>query len=415
MEKKNGLLQLIKSEFDFSFIFSLLVLTVICLNTINREYLDMPLHIEITLTYLAIALFFILLIVNIKNIKLTMHHILLFCYMFICVLSTKKYIGEYDTFSENILSYILCMVSALYFSLPYKEYSLERKVKIRIFKFIILLVILIIDIFGIIVGVQEGICIHYNILGAFNFVGVLCAFSLIDKENNLVFNIFYLLSSLLFIFVAYSSTSRASLLAILIFIGLYIIAKIYQRIKNKLLFIIALIVFVFLSLFVLYLFRDTILSFITRDIDSDILNDNPFLILSGRWYLWTDRLMLAIKDNFLFGLGIKTYSLVSLGNLDFIRTVIENVVYLHNIIFDAFYSSGIIGFIYFILSIIFFMIYIIKGYAKNKRTIIIPLIVLASLFIYFLFDTYFIWEYRFPNLLFFLEIGYICNEVSGYE
>ena len=415
MKNKHSILDIIKSEKDYSLIISILLLLIFYKRTLLGNYFSFSQELNIILCFCVIGLSIIFFLLDIKNYKFTLYHGAFFVYLLICIVSSKSYISDHDYFSTIFVEVMLLgFTYSLYFLTPKKNYSQLKSNKIKLFKIILIVSVLLIDIFSLFTGEKNGITIHKNSLGSINVIAIMSVVSLIDFKKKIL-NIPIIVAILFCLFMIFYSDSRSSMLISILFLLIYLAILLFNNLKNKAVFLIGSLFLILLMIILIILFKDSIVTFIFRDVDIETFKDNPLSILSGRYYLWTDRLKLAMKHNKLFGHGIDTYIFTSSNNLDFIYTRLENVSFLHNIILDAYYSSGIFGLIYFMISIIGFIVYIIKRIKLKNKNNILSLLIIISLFIYFMFDTYFVWERFLPNLLFFVEICNISNEVLKNE
>ena len=409
--------EFIKSEKEFSLIISLLILLAYFSALISTGFYRGVVDIyNILLKYLPIIIP-IMILIDIKNIKITFHHLCLLAFILIAICSTAPYFNIDNYFRDYIIGEIsLPVLSVIYLSLPKKKYSEYRIIKMKIIRIALLLSCLIICILGLTVDNSSigGITVGKNVFG-FIAVSMIIAGAYFVDEKKIYILIPIIILVLFGLFITFYSQSRASTLISFLFVFLYLAFYFYKNTKSKKNYFIILTMIVIISIIVIFVFRESLFSYITNDINEEELNDNFLLILSGRWTLWTKRFPGIMKNHLLFGRGVQTFSLIDMNNLAFLNYPIERLNFLHNIVLDAIYSGGIIGFAYLAASGISYFFNVILKLDYKDKNIVYGVIVIITILIYCLIDAYFIWGKHLANIIFFMEIGNLSNLLNKKE
>ena len=301
---------------------------------------------------------------------------------------------------------MLCIV-------PLKREDVYRKRAIRIAEICLIVTVVIVDIMSlklIFAGVNRGITVNENYLGNINSCAAVIAANCFFINKNKIPRIAYgiaFLEALLFVLL---STSRASLLAIAVYLFLVFclnLKKNYARKKELVLSVILIMVIVLLAS----------LKIIAEFIIANNMRFSSFLIkaLTGRYTIWFKVFPQYIRDSWLFGNGVSTMSYVNSSKLIYAGSLVSGVRndIFHNFILDIIYHGGLVGVIILGIGSYHLIRFIKRRVDFRKDSTRLYLAALFSFLVTYLFDMLFIWDY---SIAFFLMLcSILINRKERHE
>ena len=328
------------SEKDYSLLMFILLFINILMERLAKEYV---LYSEI----LCILFFAFLMIIAIKNKKFYKSDI------GICLLglSLVTIVSTFTKLPNNISSLNVPIIMIIYYLIPRKNeiYNIIKKEKL--IHTIIILTVLLLSVASLLngdtmenTGRLKGIFGHPNTLASYNLFAIFSIIQMISTKNRK--KVLWILCLVPTIYTIYKTGSRTCLLVMTIFFLLYLFYLVINNKKYNLKKMIMFsVIFLSLSILVVFIFKEQVISFLLRGKNISDMSISTALnaITSGRYYMWTKEIPYMMEDNWLIGYGDHGLIDVAFEKRMYDSLIMDDwLVSSHNFIFDTKYYAVVI-------------------------------------------------------------------------